>query len=148
MEDDDETLWADGQEDGVQFRAVRRIGKRGQYIDEDDDGAALKMSFAGGLGSGDMDDSILEANVEEVASEDDQSSLKGLVFKGLVRVLDFMLLGLEFVVVEAIPTVVKRGKVAARRVNDAVNGEVGQDGWDLLPVFDKPMRSQIMSTRR
>ena len=58
------------------------------------------------------------------------------------------MLGLEFVAVEGIPRVGRRVEVAMKRVKEGVRGRKGKKGWDLMPVFEKPMGVETMITKR
>lgn len=123
-------------------------------------------------GYNDGDDTVLEARAEAVSPEEERAARaaaegKGarigrLLLRGTLRALDVTLLGLEFLAVEALPVVAARARVATRRATEAVmpvgaegglgggggGGVVGKGKRDLLPVFERPMRSDLIRTRR
>ncbi len=124
------------------------------------------------------EEGVLEAVAQAVSPEEERRARQAaegqgarigrLLLTGTIRALDVTLLGLEFLAAEALPAVAARARVAGRRAADAVmpvriaaggvsggvaavvGGERGVKGKrrDLLPVFERPMRSDLMSTRR
>lgn len=100
------------------------------------------------------DEDVIEACVEDVDEEEGGREggvgreLPSLLLRVTLRAVDVALLGLEFVTVEGIPRVRRRVEVAVRRVKEGMSGKKGKRGWDLMPVFEKPMGAEIMTIKR
>lgn len=163
-------LWDEGDAAAVEEDArrgallpVRRMVE-GSSMDMD---AETRSPRLGGVAAGagaydDDDDDVLDARAEAVSPEEARraegagAKAGRLLLRGTLRALDVTLLGLEFLAVEALPAVAARAQAATRRAAEAVlppgAAGVGVGGGrgkrDLLPVFERPMRSDLMNTRR
>ena len=142
------TFWGE-EEEGEGGREGGRGGSRAEIVWPGDgkEGRRRKRSAFD-------DEDVIEARVQEVGEDAGGreggvgKELPALLLKATLRAVDVALLGLEFVTVEGIPRVGRRMEVAVRRVKEGMSGRRGKKGWDLMPVFEKPMGAEIMTTRR
>ncbi len=138
------------EEEKVGGREGGRGGSRAEIVWPGEDGEGRRRRTRRAVD----DEDVIEARVQEVGEDEggreggSGEELPALLLKATLRVVDVALLGLEFITVEGIPRVGKRVEVAVRRVKEGVRGRGGKKGWDLMPVFEKPMGAEIMTTKR